>query len=219
MFPVPTNEALRLQRVQQSGILDSEFQSQFDALVAHACEIFGVSISLITILDRDRQWFKAVSGLEMRETSRELAFCNHPVAGGARVVVSDILGDKRFASNALAKEAGIRFYAGVPLALEPGVHAGTFCILDTKPRRLSKMALATLDRLGHIAEALVKQFVQARDLRELSGEVSSKNLLLAHQNADLQVQRQLLEDACRLANMGAWERDLRTGAYRWSDTL
>lgn len=219
MFPVPSNEDLRLQSVQQSGILDSEFQTQFDALVVHAAEIFGVPISLITILDQDRQWFKAVHGLEMRETSRLAAFCNYPVASGKRMVVRDIRRDERFASNPLAIEASIRFYAGVPLAIQPGIHAGTLCILDTKPRRLSKMALATLERLGHIAEALIKEFIQARELCRLSSEISSKNHLLAQQNAELQTQRQLLEDACRLADMGAWERDLRTGEYRWSDNL
>lgn len=219
MFPVPPNEALRLQRVQQSGVLDSEFEARFNSLVAHACEMFGTPISLITILDRDRQWFKAAHGLEERETPREFAFCNYPVAAGTRLVVSDTALDERFASNPLANEAGIRFYAGVPLEIEPGVHAGTLCILDTKPRRLSEMALATLDRLGHIAEALIKQFVQARELCDLSQEVSSKNLLLAHQNAELRVKQQLLEDACRLANMGAWERDLTTGSYLWSETL
>lgn len=220
MYPVPPNETMRLQRVLELGILDSEFETQFDALVTHASEIFGVPVSLITILDHDRQWFKAAHGFDMRETSREAAFCNHAVAIGSRTIVEDASKDARFASNPLVlQEDGIRFYAGVPLAIAPGIHVGTFCILDTKPRRLSKKALQTLDQLGHIAEALIRQFAQARELAQLSDEVGSKNLLLAHQNAELMVKQQLLEDACRLAHMGAWERDLTTGEYIWSETL
>lgn len=220
MYPVPPNESLRLQYVEQSGLLDSEYEIQFDALVAHACEIFGVPICLVTVLGRDRQWFKAARGLAARETPREIAFCNDVVATGVRQVVPDTREDLRFASNPrVVEEGGICFYAGVPLALEPGIHAGTLCILDTKPRRLSDTAIRTLDRLGLVAEALIKQFVQSRELLRLSGEIGAKNLLLAQQNAEMSVKQRLLEDAFRLANMGAWERDSKSGTYRWSETL
>jgi len=220
MFPVPTNEKARLERVLETGILDSEFEMQFDSLVTHASEIFGVPVSLITILDRNRQWFKAVHGMDMRETSREMAFCNYTVATGATVVVDDTELDERFSAKPFILEAGgFRFYAGVPLAVEPGIHVGTLCILDTKPRRLSATALKTLERLGHIAEALIKQFSQARQLHHVLEELNLKSRLLARRNTELLVKQRLLEDACRLANMGAWERDLTTGAYRWSDTL
>jgi hypothetical protein len=219
-FPVPLNEHLRLRHVQELGILDSEFETQFDALVQHASEMFGVPVSLITILDHHRQWFKAAHGFDLRETSRQSAFCNYAVATGSPLVVTDASRDPRFSSNPFVTgDQGIRFYAGVPLAIAPGIHAGTLCILDTKPRRLSDKALQALDRLGHIAEALIRQFRQARELAVLSSEITAKNLLLSRQNADLLVKQQLLEDACRLANMGAWERDLATGEYTWSETL
>lgn len=220
MFPVPPNEMMRLQRVLELGIMDSEFETQFDSLVKLSSELFGVPIGLITILGEDRQWFKAAHGFDLRETCRDIAFCNHVVATGTRLIVEDASHDARFSSNPLVlQDNGIRFYAGVPLAIEPGIHVGTLCILDAKPRRLSERAVQTLDRLGHIAESLVKQFAQARELCRLSGEMNAKNMQLAHQNADLMVKQQLLEDACRLANMGAWERDLATGTYRMSDSL
>jgi diguanylate cyclase (GGDEF)-like protein len=220
MFPVPRNEVTRLQRVLETGILDSAFETQFDALVMHASEIFSVPTSLITILDRDRQWFKAIHGFDRRQTDREFAFCNYPVATGSLVVVEDATQDDRFSSNPFVmSENGIRFYAGVPLAIEPGVHVGTLCILDTKVRRLSPTAIGALQRLGHVAEALIMQFNQARQLSRASDEIAQKNALLAQKNAELVVKQQLLEDACRLASMGAWERDLATGKYRWSESL
>lgn len=220
MFPAPPNETMRLQRVLEVGILDSGFETQFDSLVQHASEIFGVPVSVITILDGQRTWFKGVHGVDVREIGREVAFCSHVVATGARMIVEDASLDARFSSNPFVlQDDGVRFYAGVPLAIEPGIHVGTLCILDTKPRRLSEKAIQTLDRLGHIAEALIKQFAQAGELCRLSGEMNTKNMQLAHQNAELMVKQQLLEDACRLANMGAWERDLATGTYHWSDSL
>lgn len=219
-FPVPLNEHLRLQHVQELGILDTEFETQFDALVQHASEMFGVPVSLITILDHHRQWFKAAYGIDVRGPPRQFAFCNYTVATGSRLIVTDASRDPRFSSNPFVTgDRGIRFYAGVPLAMAPGMHIGAFCILDTKPRRLSDKALQALDRLGHIAEALIRQFSQARELALLSSEIGAKNLLLSHQNAEMLVKQQLLEDACRLANMGAWERDLTTGEYTWSETL
>lgn len=220
MFPVPNNEHLRLRRVVELGIMDSAPEPQFDALVQHATELFGVPISLITILDGQRQWFKAVHGMNVRETDREVAFCNHAIAPGTRLIVEDARQDPRFASNPLVTgPENVRFYAGVPLAIGAGLHAGTLCILDTKPRRFSDNAIQALSRLGDIAESLIKQFAQANELARLTEEIGAKNLLLTHRNAELQVQQQLLAKACGLANMGAWERDLTTGDYRWSDTL
>ncbi|APH73405.1 sensor domain-containing diguanylate cyclase [Aquibium oceanicum] len=220
MFPVPQNETVRLQHVLELGILDSAFEPQFDALVMHASEMFGVSGSLISIIDRSRQWFKAVHGLDMRETRREDAFCNHAIATGSKVIVEDATQDERFSSNPLVlQENGIRFYAGVPLAIEEGIHVGTLCILDTKPRRFSPTAIRALERLGQVAEALIKQLAQARQLCKLTDEIRLKNVLLAERNAELLVNQQLLEDAYRLGNMGAWERDLTTGNYRWSKSL
>lgn len=220
MYPVPPNEEIRLRHVFESGIMDSGFEAQFDALVTHVSEMFNVPVSLITILDQNRQWFKAVHGLDMRETRRETAFCNYPVATGHSLVVEDATKDPRFSANPFVQQDnGIRSYAGVPLALEPGIHVGTLCVLDTKPRRFSPTALRMLDRLGQVAEALIKQFAQARKLNLVLDELHLKSRLLGHQNSELLFKQRLLEDACRLANMGAWERDLTTGQYRWSDTL
>src|SRR4051812_42439040 len=118
---MPKAEAERLRVLRSYKILDSKPEERFDELTQLAAIICGVPISLITMLDVDRQWFKSRFGLDVQETPRAQAFCTHAIMQPEIFVVPDAAEDARFAENPLVKGAPhIRFYAGAPLATEDG---------------------------------------------------------------------------------------------------
>lgn len=146
--PIPDNDAERLAALHALLILDTPPEQRFDKIVAFAATEFDVPIALISLLDRDRQWFKARIGLNACETGRDISFCGHAIVHADIMVVPDALEDERFADNPLVTgEPFIRFYAGAPLTLSSGHAPGTLCLIDTKPRRLDQVELAILSTL------------------------------------------------------------------------
>lgn len=155
--PVPADEVKRLLALQSLNVLDTGSEPQFDELVAQGRTAFGVETALITLIDSDRQWFKARAGLDMRETERDIAFCAHSIMQAEPFVVLNASRDTRFAQNPLVTGAPrIRFYAGAPLVLPGGEAIGTFCLIDPEPRfrftpkhaaMLSFFAGVTVERL------------------------------------------------------------------------
>ncbi|MDQ1835441.1 PAS domain-containing protein [Massilia scottii] len=137
---MPLDERERLRALEQLDVLDSAPEREFDALVATAALVCDVPISLISLIDRDRQWFKANLGLPgVTETPRNVAFCAHAILDDGIFEVPDALADPRFADNPLVAMApDIRFYAGATLRLSDGAHVGTLCVIDRVPRRLSE---------------------------------------------------------------------------------
>ena len=132
-----TCEAERLKALQVYGILDSEAEPRFDRLTDLAADMCGMPISLISLLDEERQWFKSRRGLSATETPRSWSFCDHAIQGGPATTftVLDATLDPRFLDNPLVTgEPGIRFYAGAPLATADGHCIGTLCVIDTQPR-------------------------------------------------------------------------------------
>jgi GAF domain-containing protein len=108
------------------GVLDSESEAQFDALVTLAAQACGMPISAISLIDENRQWFKAITGLDAAETERDVAFCAHAIHSDALLEVPDARLDARFADNPLVTgDPQIRFYAGAPLVLAGGERVGT----------------------------------------------------------------------------------------------
>jgi PAS domain S-box-containing protein len=148
--PVALDEPGRLAALQGYAILDSGSEAAFDDLVTLAARICDAPMAAISLVDSDRQWFKARVGLEPAETPRGVAFCAHAILEPGLMVVPDARADARFASNPLVTgEPGIRFYAGAPLHAPSGHALGTLCILDRVPRELSAeqaVALETLSR-------------------------------------------------------------------------
>lgn len=136
---IPKNEEARLLALKQLRILDTCAEAEFDAIVRAASLICGVPISLISLVDEKRQWFKANVGLEsVKETPRELAFCAHTILGDTILEVADATLDPRFSDNPIVLgEPNIRFYAGVPLRLTSGENVGTLCVIDSKPHQLT----------------------------------------------------------------------------------
>jgi GAF domain-containing protein len=116
-------------------ILDSGPEERFDRLTRLAKRMFGVSISLVSLVDSDRQWFKSSQGLDATETPRDISFCRHAILGDTVFAVPDTLKDDRFHDNPLVTDApNIRFYAGCRLTIAYGSKLGTLCIIDHKPR-------------------------------------------------------------------------------------
>ena len=149
------DEVRSLEALRALHVLDSAPEAQFDALVQAASLVCGTPIALISLIDADRQWFKANVGLEgVTQTDRDVAFCSHAVLGESLFEVPDAALDPRFSDNPLVVGApGIRFYAGVPLHLDDGSNVGTLCVIDRQPRLLTAQQR---EILCHLAEAAVK---------------------------------------------------------------
>lgn len=145
---IPADEERRLRALQQSGVLDTEAEERFDRFTRIAAALFDVPIALVSLVDRDRQWFKSHRGLETSETDRDKAFCAHVILGNDVMQVPDALVDDRFADNPLVTgEPRIRFYAGAPLSLGAGSPVGTLCVIDRRARNLDEGQLRLLSDL------------------------------------------------------------------------
>jgi len=154
---LPVNEVARLEALRALGVLDSPLEAEFDALVKVASLVCEVPISLISLVDRDRQWFKANVGLnEINETPRDIAFCSHAILSEEIFEVPNAMADARFADNPLVTQSpGIRFYAGAPIRLSGGHIAGTLCVIDRVSRKLTTTQREILGQLSIVvAKAL-----------------------------------------------------------------
>jgi len=150
---IPATEAVRLQSLRHLEILDTAPEAEFNALVRAASMVCCVPISLISLVDTDRQWFKANHGLDgATGTPREMAFCAHAILDRGIFEVPDAALDRRFHDNPLVTDAPyIRFYAGMPLTLKDGERVGTVCVIDKVPRVLDPTQRAILRELGTAA--------------------------------------------------------------------
>lgn len=171
--PLPGNEPQRLADLYQYDILDSRSEKDFDQLVELASYICQAPVSLITLIDKDRQWFKAKRGFEGVETSRDISFCSHAILQDKVMVVEDAFQDERFMSNHLVVEKGIRFYAGAPIVSPNGYKLGTICVIDFEPRILSKEATHALEMLSAQATRLIEIKRKNLELREHAAELAS----------------------------------------------
>lgn len=136
---LPADEAQRLETLRGLHLLDTPAEERFDRLTRIAQRLFGVPISLVSLVDEQRQWFKSTQGLDARETPRDISFCGHAVLGDEVFVVPDARQDRRFFDNPLVSgDPNIRFYAGCPLRALNGRKLGTVCIIDRQPREFSE---------------------------------------------------------------------------------
>jgi two-component system, cell cycle sensor histidine kinase and response regulator CckA len=149
--PAHPNEARRLEVLWQYGLLDTPPEAELDGIALIAARLCNTPIALISLVDENRQWFKARHGLDLTETPRDIAFCAHAILGSDLLIVPDTLEDARFRDNPLVQdEPHVRFYAGAPLLTSDGLALGTLCVLDHRPRSLDPTdanALRTLARL------------------------------------------------------------------------
>lgn len=152
---IPDDEKQRMEKLRALKLLDSAPEERFDRLTRMAKRMFGVDISVLSLIDDGRQWFKSKS-TEMDipdETSREVSFCGHAILGNDVFVVEDAMDDHRFKDNPLVTaDPNIRFYAGYPLKVNNGSALGTLCIIDTEPRAFDPEDSQLLKDLGVMAE-------------------------------------------------------------------
>lgn len=150
---LPPGEAKRLKALRDLHVLDTAPEREFEALVKAAALVCGTPISLITLVEQDRQWFKANFGLPgVTETPRDISFCAHAIYGEGIMEVEDATADPRFADNPLVTgEPDVRFYAGVPLTLSNGENVGTLCVIDHTPGKLTPHQREILEHLGYAA--------------------------------------------------------------------
>lgn len=150
--PIPLNEAERLAALRAYAVLDTACEESFDGIVRLAARLTGSPIALVSLIDADRQWFKARYGLGAAETPRDASFCAHTLADPSHaLVVSDARADARFVDNPLVLGGpGIRAYAGVPLIDAGGFALGTLCIIDQKPRDFTPEVMETLRDLARM---------------------------------------------------------------------
>ena len=159
-------ELSRLAALRRTGLLDSAPEVAYDVIVELARDIVDVPIALVSLVDADRQWFKAKIGLDAEETPRDVAFCDEAIrTPDAPLVVEDALADVRFAENPLViGEPGIRFYAGFPILDESGRGLGTLCVIDRQPRRLRPDQTTRLRALADVVQELIRLRALANDL-------------------------------------------------------
>ena len=151
--PIPSDEQDRLATLHALQILDTEPEERFDRVTRLAQRLFDVPIALVSLIDAERQWFKSKIGLEASETSREVSFCAHAIAGEGILHVPDAREDPRFHDNPdVLGGANIRFYAGCPIQAPDGRSMGTLCIVDDQPRHVDEEALSSLRDLAEMVE-------------------------------------------------------------------
>jgi PAS domain S-box-containing protein len=167
---LPLEEARRLAALRELGVLDTLPEPEFDAIVASAARACGVPMASISLIDRDRQWFKARIGIAAPETPREVAFCDHAIRTDRLMEVPDATRDERFAANPFVTgEPDVRFYAGAPIRLEDGSRVGTVCVIDRVPRALDQRQREILESLAAIVASMLDQ---RRRLLQVTGRLA-----------------------------------------------
>ncbi len=149
--PKPKNELQRIKILWQYDVLDTLPEAVFDDFTQLAGLVCGAPVSLISLVDEDRQWFKSKTGVTINETSRDVSMCAHAILQKDIFIVPDATKDKRFKDNSLVVSAPkIRFYAGVPLISPDGYALGTLCVIDKVPRQLTENQKESLRVLARI---------------------------------------------------------------------
>lgn len=176
----PENEKKRLEALESYSILDTLPEEDYDSLTAIASQICGTHISLVSLIDDKRQWFKSHHGLGVDETPKEYAFCAHAINDPNEVfIIEDAREDERFHDNPLVTGAPyVIFYAGVPLVNEDGMPLGTLCVIDKEPRNLSETQISSL-------RALTKQVMHLMELRRKKAQLEKALVGLEEKNEQL----------------------------------
>ena len=164
---IKLDEAQRLAKLKKLQILDTEQEQLFDTITRGVCRVLSVPISLISLIDETRQWFKSQTGLDARQTPREHAFCRYALDRQTVLVVKDALEDDRFKDNPLVTGSPfIRFYAGAPIIID-GYVMGTLCAIHTEPRDLKEREAVILENFAKVvADAMVmrKALIEASEV-------------------------------------------------------
>lgn len=195
---IPENELARVQELNSYYILDTLPEKDYDNLTWLASQICETPISLISLIDPTRQWFKSHHGLDATETPREYAFCAHAINKQDEVlIIPDSREDDRFSDNPLVTgEPHVIFYAGVPLVSSNGFALGTLCVIDNQPNSLSANQVESL-------KALSQQVVRLMELSRNVNNMTTEKLQLA------------LDSSL----MGVWVWNIKTNELEWDERM
>lgn len=210
--PPAGDESARVAALRGLHILDTLPESIYDDIVVLAAQICGTPIALVSLVDSDRQWFKARVGLAAEQARRDSAFCVQAIASPERVfVVEDAARDPRFKDSArVTGEPHIRFYAGAPIVMADGHAMGTVCVIDTIPRSLDAAQIGSVQALARQVTALFElrqktlaSEQHARDLERLSAQAAEERRRSA----------ELLELALQGGELGLWDLHVPSGKF------
>ena len=175
-FPFPSNEGQRLVALERSGLVDTSPEESFDRLTWLASEVTGAPIALMALLTHDRQWFKSRHGLDMTESPRSWAFCNHTIMQDGVSVVEDLTLDPRYSGNpVVVGEPHFRFYAGAPIKDPDGFALGVLCVVGYEPRALSATETRGLAALAAMASDEVRLRATTRQLQWASEKLNRRS--------------------------------------------
>ncbi len=220
------SETARLGKLAEYQILDTAPEKEFDEIVQVAAKLLGTPISVVSLIDRDRQWFKARYGLNAPQTQREHAFCDHAIKSDDTYVVADATKNPLFRDNPLVTGApDIRFYAGAPLITPDKFRLGTLCVIDTVPReRLSEDHQTILELLARmVVNALESRRLTMRAnhqarmmtrLAEATVEISQNLTAAEIARTVTDAARGLVGGRCRLLAFSGARRRRTTGVCR-----
>ncbi|MBG6290206.1 MULTISPECIES: sensor domain-containing diguanylate cyclase [Pseudomonas] len=170
--PIPVDETLRQQTLDEMNLLDTPAEHYLDTLVQLTQDLVKVDTVLISLIDQDRQWFKARVGLDANETTRDVSFCGYAILGEDTLLVPDATLDARFADNPLVLGPPyIRFYAGRPLRAGNGQAIGTLCMVDPRPRSMTQAQQANFRDLATLAEGYLQLRTLIQNNRDLRVEM------------------------------------------------
>ncbi len=195
--PIPINEEHRLEALNRYNILDTMQEEQLDEITKTAALICGCKISLISLIDKDRQWFKSKYGLEANETPRDVSYCGHAIMSSELFIIEDAELDNRFCDNPLfLGEPNVRFYAGAPLVTECGHRIGTLCVIDSEAKTLDEKQKLFLQLLS-------RQIINIFEMRKIIQEKRDSEFLL--------------NETQKNAHIGGWDLDVRSLKTKWTD--
>lgn len=204
-------EEARVSVLRSLQILDTRPQECFDRITRFCTEAFDCAISLVSLVDSDRQWFLARSGLDMCQTPRDVSFCAHSLEQGRALLIPDALADDRFRFNPLVTaEPRIRSYLGQPIASFDGTLLGTLCLADPRPGRFHAGQMEQLGHLASTVEALIEAHYQRIEAAHLTAELSERSVRLQQSN-------RIFAQAEKVARIGSWSLEVESGKLTYSD--
>lgn len=175
-YPVPSNEAERLDALRRLHVLDTDPEPAFDRLTEIASRIFDMPYAAISLVTDQQQWRKAACGWNHGGAPRERSLCTHAVAAGDVLVIEDLNHDEQFADHPLANEGeSLRFYAGAPLTMNDGLHVGTLCVGDDRPRSFETEDRTLLSMLADAAVDLLRARRQGQKVNSLASALEQAN--------------------------------------------
>jgi len=211
------NESRRLQALADYGVMDTEAEQAYDDIARIATGLFGTPIGLVSFVGEDRQWFKARIGMNVRQTERSIAFCDHAIRSQEVLVVEDAREDPRFAANPLVTgPLGVRFYAGAPLITPDGCILGTVCVLDHRPRCFDESQRESLAALSRQVVSQLELRRQNAALTQVMHNLNEQGQALREAQDRLQLSDLQMQEILNGTTEAWWDMDLRTGGRYYS---